>query len=114
MRIYKNARILSRPGMIAGLLAALAIGGYTLYAALPYLLGPSLSASVTNANGETYVSGKAARVSFLAINGAAIPLQEDGAFSAKRAYPTGYTAVTISAKDRFGRSVAKTITFLNK
>ena len=110
----KNPSFSFRAGVIAGILAALVIGGYTLYATLPYLLGPSLKVFETTQNGETVVTGVTARVSYLSIDGMNVPLQEDGSFSVQRAYPLGYTAITISAKDRFSRTITKTITFLNK
>ena len=101
-------------GALIGIVAAFIICGYTLYAALPYLLGPSLSVTQTTENGETTVSGGTARVSFLSIDDAPVPLSEDGSFSVRRAYPLGYTAIKVSVKDRFGRSLTKTITFVNK
>ena len=100
--------------MVAGVLAAIVIVGYTFYATLPYLLGPSLAVTERTENGETTVAGMTARVSYLSIDGLNVPLSEDGSFSAKRAYPVGYTAITVSAKDRFGRIISKTLTFLNK
>jgi hypothetical protein len=110
----KNPPFPLRAGAIAGALAAVVIGGYTLYATLPYLLGPSLKAVETTANGKTTIAGMTERVSYLSIDGMNVPLQENGSFSAERAYPVGYTAITISAKDRFGRTITRTLSFLNK
>jgi len=101
-------------GSIVAIFAVLLIAGYTLYAGLPYLLGPSLSATVTTQDGTTVISGKTARVSFLSIDNSPVPLQEDGTFSEILSFPPGYTAVMISAKDRFGRNLRKTITFVTK
>lgn len=103
-----------RAGAIAGAIAALVIIGYTFYAILPYLLGPSLKATEVTSAGETTIAGMTERVSYLSIDGMDVSLSEDGSFSAQRAYPLGYTAITISAKDRFGRTVVKTLSFLNK
>jgi hypothetical protein len=108
-----------RAGMIAGMIAAVIIVGYTFYAILPYLLGPSLTATEVTARGlpgqgETAVAGMTERVSYLSIDGMDVPLAEDGSFSVQRAYPMGYTAITISAKDRFGRTIIRTLSFLNK
>lgn len=99
--------------MIVGAVAAIIIIGYTLYAILPYLLGPALTVSETTTNGETTIVGSAERVSYLSIDGLNVPLQEDGTFSAERTYPPGYTAITVSAKDRFGRTISKILTFVN-
>jgi hypothetical protein len=75
---------------------------------LPLLEGPSLHATaVTGAHGDTAIQGTTKRVSYLEINGAAVPLAEDGSFSVERAYPVGYTAITITVRDRFGRSLTK-------
>ena len=96
-------------------LALLVIGGYTLYAALPLILGPHLSiAEPTGSSvaGTTVVRGTTARVSFLTIDGLPIALDEDGSFSVERAYPPGYTEVTIAAKDRFGREIVRTVPFI--
>ena len=103
-----------RAGMIVGVIASAVIVGYTFYAILPYLLGPSLTAAEVTVQGETTITGVAERVSYLSIDGMDVPLSEDGAFSVRRAYPVGYTAITISAKDRFSRTVSKTLSFLNK
>ena len=88
--------------------------GYTFYAGLPYLLGPSLTVMETTTNTTTTVSGMTKRVSFLTIDDSPVALQEDGSFMVKRAYPVGYTAVVVSVRDRFGRTLTKTLTFVNK
>ena len=99
--------------LLVWIAAGLIIVGYTAYAALPYLLGPSLSVSATNQDGITTIAGRAARVSYLSIDGGSVPLKEDGSFTAQRAFPPGYTALTVSVKDRFGRSLTRTIKFIN-
>ena len=114
MRAHRRFPFGIGAGTLIGIAAGLIIIGYTLYAALPYLLGPSLSVLQTTQNGETTVTGETARVSFLSIDGAPVSLSEDGSFSVKRAYPLGYTAIQISVKDRFGRTLTKMLTFLNK
>ena len=99
-------------GLWLGGAAALVILGYALFVALPYLEGPALTLEARSAGGLTTVFGETSRVSFLSINGAEIPLEEGGSYSVVRAYPAGYTAVTAVARDRFGRSITKTITFV--
>jgi hypothetical protein len=100
---------------LTGIGIALAvILAYTAYAAYPYLAGPSLSFSVrTSEGGITTLDGATERVSFLEINGYPIALEEDGSFSEERAYPPGYTELTATARDRFGHTVSRTITFVN-
>lgn len=94
-------------------LALVIIVGYSLYAAFPFLEGPSLKVTSSTVAGEpTSIRGVTKRVSFLEVNGEAVPLGEDGTFRAERTYPTGYTALTVTARDRFGRTVTKTLSFL--
>lgn len=99
---------------IAGAVVAL-IALYSLYVALPFLLGPSLTLRTeTTESGLTRVSGETARVAYLAINDAEVPLNEDGAFLISRAYPAGYTWLKAEARDRFGRTITKTLTFVSQ
>ncbi len=113
MQMREDSVLRVRPGMVAVALGVLIIVGYTLYAGLPYLLGSALTVSETTIRGITTVSGATERVAFLSVDGAPVPLQEDGSFSVERAYPLGYTAVVVSVRDRFGRTLTKTLTFLN-
>jgi hypothetical protein len=86
---------------------------YGVFAALPFLMGPDVSIKAqTDENGLTRIYGKTERVSFLSIDGAEIALTEDGGFSVERAYPAGYTWLQAEAKDRFGRTITKTLTFV--
>lgn len=101
-----------RAGILLGAAALVVIVGYSLYAALPFLLGPLLHVTVSEEGALVTVSGITERVSFLNIAGAPVPLEEDGSFSVERAYPPGYTALVVVARDRFGRTVTKTFTFL--
>ena len=106
-----------RAALLAGILALFLIGGYTLYAALPLILGPSLTIlepRVGIVSGMVTIAGKTARVDFLEINDKKEPVREDGSFSVERAFPEGYTVVTVSARDRFGRTLIKTISFIQK
>ncbi len=99
-------------GIAGGAIALLFILGYALFAAYPYLSGPSLSVSMSQKDGLAVVYGETTRVSYLTLNGAEIPVDEDGSFSSTRAYPSGYTAVTAVGRDRFGRTITKTLTFV--
>ena len=107
---FQDAR--TRFGLWAGGLAVVVLLGYALFAALPYLLGPSLTLdSKVETTGMATLSGTTKRVSYLSINGLAVPLEESGGFSVTHAYPAGYTALQAEARDRFGRTIIKTITF---
>ncbi len=99
-------------GILGAVFALLFILGYTLFAAYPYLSGPSLTLSYAPKNGLTTIYGETQRVSYLSINDAEVEITETGSFSVERAYPAGYTAVTATARDRFGRTITKTLTFV--
>lgn len=102
-----------RTALFIGGFAVLIILGYSAYAAFPLIQGPSLTATATIDTSTVLISGMTHRVAFLEVNGAPIPLQEDGSFLAERAYPPGYTAITITARDRFGKGVTKKISLLS-
>lgn len=112
MQIERDGR--KTLGIAGGILALLVILGYALFAAYPYLKGPSLTLSVASVKGLTTLYGDTERVSYLSLNGAEIPVGEDGSFSVERAYPSGYTAVTAVGRDRFGRTITKTLTFVTE
>ena len=100
--------------ILAGVIVATIIG-YTLSVSLPLLQGPLLAViepSGGSESGIAHIAGETKRVAFLEINGEEVPLSEDGSFSVYRAYPPGYTAVEIKARDRFGREIRKTFAFI--
>jgi hypothetical protein len=98
--------------LAGGIVILVFILGYSLYAAYPYLSGPSLTLYATPKEALVQVHGNTTRVSYLTINGVEVPTAEDGSFSVERAYPAGYTAVTAVGRDRFGRTITKTLTFV--
>lgn len=103
---------------IAGTLVGLLILGYALFAAYPYLRGPSLTVTSpthnSNTEGETVsITGETTRVSYLSVNDYPVPLAEDGSFHIERAFPPGYTVLVVKAEDRFGREQSDTITFIH-
>lgn len=101
--------------IVLGTSALLVILGYTLYALFPLLEGPRLLVQADTAlSGVTVISGETERVSFLAVNEEQVPVDEGGFFSVTRAYPPGYTALTVSARDRFGRERVKRLSFITK
>lgn len=108
----------NQPLYALALLGFLIIAGYSIFAALPYLRGPTLTV-VTPVSGETILTpevriyGKTERVSYLSINDLPVPLLEDGTFALERGYPPGYTVLTVRARDRFGREEVRTVRFLH-
>ncbi len=105
----------ARAALVLSLVALCIVVGYSFYAALPYIEGPSMTLQETQTTeGLTAISGTTERVSFLSIDGAPVPLSEDGTFSVRRAYPRGYTALQVVARDRFGRAITKEIAFVTE
>ena len=108
----------NRPVFLIGGVVLCIIVGYTLFAASPYLLGPSLTVITpvdqsTASSPTVTISGKTSRVSYVSLNEQPIPLLEDGTFAVERSFPAGYTVLKVLARDRFGREVTDTIHFLN-
>lgn len=60
------------------------------------------------------VRGKATNISFLTLNDGAIFTDEAGEFREKVLLSYGYNVMTLKAKDRFGRSVTKTLELIYK
>ncbi|HUQ30073.1 MAG TPA: hypothetical protein VM103_00975 [Candidatus Paceibacterota bacterium] len=94
-------------------IAVLVAVGYGLMEAYPLIAGPKLVlASPTEhasyPDGMVPISGTAARVVALTLNGAPLLPHEDGTFVTALAYPSGGTILTLVAKDRFGRTITTT------
>lgn len=87
---------------------------YAIFAATPFFLGPEINAvTVTPVSENTVaIEGQATRVSDVWINDLPVPISETGHFLVERAFPPGYTVLTVRAEDRFMRIRSKTITFL--
>lgn len=112
--MLNNASPLVRILGIGGLLIFF---GYALFVSSAYLLGPRLSVTSPAPFGIEHrktvtVTGTTARVNFLTLNGLPVPILEDGSFALERAAPPGYTVFILHARDRFGREVEKSISFL--
>jgi hypothetical protein len=90
----------------------LAIVGYGIMEAIPLIAGPSLTiASPVNGasipDGFMTVSGNAARISSLSLNGAPLLMDENGDFSRLIVLPHGSAILTFTATDRFGRTITR-------
>lgn len=96
--------------------ALVLIAGYGLFEARRIIAGPELTidspldGSATSTSLVT-VSGRVHNISFLTINDKAASADEQGRFVYRYSPPVGYTALTVGATDRFGRTVVKTISF---
>jgi hypothetical protein len=92
--------------------ALLILVGYGAIEAAPLVMGPSLSVSspvdgTTSPDGLVAVSGTAKRVTALSLNGDPLLIDEKGAFSRLIVLPRGGAILTLTATDRFGRSITK-------
>ncbi len=95
-------------------LFVLTLFGYTFFRTENLIVGPQIVIeSPTNGStlSDPYVEirGHAHNVSYLSLNGAQIFTDESGAFSEKLLAPYGYTIMTLKARDRYGRTVTKTL-----
>lgn len=95
---------------IAIVLALLVL--YGLKEGYPLLSGPSLSIeSPTNyasaVEGAVTVSGVARHTETLTLNGGILLIDEKGRFSTSLTLPQGGAILSLTATDRFGRSVTK-------
>ena len=112
MRPHSFIEDRTKIGLIAGAFGVFLLISYALYVALPYLLGPSLTLDAqVSGNGSAVISGTTNKVSYLTLNGMEVPLEENGNFSTTRVYPSGYTVIQAQARDRFGRTITKTLNF---
>jgi hypothetical protein len=91
--------------------ALLVLFGYGLIEAAPLVRGPSLALSVSQDASTTpsvvTISGTAARVTELTLNGAPLLPDESGAYSKVIVLPRGGSILSLTASDRFGRSITK-------
>lgn len=89
--------------------------GYGALELRPLLLGPSLSIhSPQNNSAVSYgivaISGVVRRATALTVNGAPVLPDQNGSFTTTLTLPRGAAVLTLSAGDRFGRSITQTRT----
>jgi hypothetical protein len=94
------------------------VAGYGAYRAKSLAEGPEIVIN-SPANGASSpeavigVSGTAKNISFLSLNGTKIFTDGDGAWHERIVLAKGYNTLTVSADDRFGRHVEKTISIIH-
>jgi hypothetical protein len=97
---------------IAVVLAALL--GYGALEARHLIAGPVISLTVptnyTSSTGFIEVSGTAHNTESLTVNGALLPIDEEGRFKDELALPKGGAILSFTARDRFGRTTTLTRT----
>ncbi len=81
--------------------------GYALFEAQGFLFGPSITTptGITEVT-EQYIriKGQAARISSLSMNGAPIPVTEDGLFDEPYVLAEGVNRIVLDATDKYGRT----------
>ncbi|MBI4088282.1 hypothetical protein HY418_02790 [Candidatus Kaiserbacteria bacterium] len=105
---YRDSRITK----IALGLFFLLIIGYAYFEARGLLFGPSIT--VTSDVAEVHdpfitLQGHADRISALSMNGKAVEVTEDGAFSEPYLLTPGYNRIILDARDKYGRTSSQTI-----
>ena len=95
----------------------LALGGYGLFQAREILTGPTLTIDQpkdgmtvsSSTSPEITISGEARNISFLSLNGLQIFTDGNGKFSRQVALLQGLNVVSLEAKDKFNKSVKKSL-----
>lgn len=99
--------------VVAGLL------GYVAFQAEALFLGPRLTidsplSGLSTSTSLVTIEGTASNISYLTLNGAKIFTDEMGNFKERILLSYGYNIVTLSATDRFDRTVTKSLQLIYK
>lgn len=101
------------------ILAATGIGVYAYFQSREFLSGPQVI--ITHpADGSSFtdrviaVSGTASNIAYLSLNDSPIFVDAKGIFQEKFILLPGYNIISIKAKDRFGKTVEKTLELVYK
>jgi len=93
--------------LIVGLLL-----GYGVFQARFFLAGPVITLesplATLQENQTVLVAGTAKNITEISINGRQIHTDAEGLFEESLVLPSGYTIMTVHAKDRYGRTVSVT------
>ncbi|PIP73992.1 MAG: hypothetical protein COW88_00245 [Candidatus Lloydbacteria bacterium CG22_combo_CG10-13_8_21_14_all_47_15] len=95
------------------------IGAYIFLQARNYLSGPGIAITVPE-NGAIYqdatihVSGTATSIAEISLNGQRIYTDESGIFDERIVLAAGLNIITLDAKDKFNRTVMKTLEVVYK
>lgn len=110
----KSLKFWIRSSVCGGLFLVMAVFGFINMNAI--ISGVSIKATLEEdkATDLTKIVGSAKNASFLALNGREIFIDKNGAFSETMSLPYGYSVITLSAEDKFGKSVQKQIEVYKK
>lgn len=106
--VKKILKVICVLGLVLG------IGTYVLYQSRSLLQGPQISIfdpteGSAVAKSLLEITGSAKNIAFITLDGRQIFVNEQGVFKEKVVLSKGYNAVTIAAKDKFGRERIKTL-----
>lgn len=105
---YRDSRLTK---IVLGIFFLLIIG-YAYFEARGLLFGPSITVAtdITEVH-DPFITlqGQAARISALTMNGKAVEVTEDGAFSEPYLLSSGYNRIILDARDKYGRTSSQTI-----
>lgn len=109
--MYDKAKIKIKVSVI---LAAIALfAGYGLFQARYLIMGPVINLykplSGLTESPIAAVAGRARNVSYIDLDGRQIYIDETGEFNEKLLLSRGYNIIKLSARDKFGRTVEKTV-----
>lgn len=93
--------------------------GYAAFQAEALYLGPRLTidspiSGLSTSTSLVTIIGSASNISYLSLNGEKIFTDEQGDFRERILLSYGYNIVTLSAIDRFGRTVTKSLQLIYK
>lgn len=91
----------------------LVLAVYGVVKAMPLIEGPSIFVyspenNETFSDGIVVVRGKSERVAIVTLNGVLLLRDQNGDFSSTLTFPFGGSILTLTATDRFGRTVTET------
>jgi hypothetical protein len=93
--------------------------GYSAFQAETLFLGPRLTidspiSGLSTSTSLVTIEGRASNISYLSLNGEKIFTDEQGKFRESILLSYGYNIVTVSATDRFGRTVSESLQLIYK
>jgi len=91
---------------------------YALFQARHIIDGPKISLTSPSENIHSekviYLEGSTENITFLKLNGKNIHIDEGGIFKEQLVLENGYTIMTLTAEDRFGRATSLSRSFVYK
>lgn len=106
--------------IIALAIVALAFLGYAYWQAKDLLQGPQIhitapeNGALISSTTKIIIKGYAENTVELILNGNTVFIDESGRFEEPMLLSKGYNLITLSAKDRFGKSVEETIELVHE